>query len=143
MVYDRNGDVVAHNVIRYSLYAYPQSEVEIGSATDYVGRLFKMPSETVKKKFRFQVNKTTWIARQIPDSLADMVEIDNPEGLYLRKDQYRSYPYGTIGKQVLGFTDIDNKGQSGFELVYDSLLSGTEGFADIRRDGLRNTYRVK
>jgi cell division protein FtsI (penicillin-binding protein 3) len=142
VVYDRNGDVVAHNVIRYSLYAYPQSQEEMQTASAYVSRLFKMSSETVKKKFKFQVNKTTWIARQIPDSLADLVELDNPEGLYLRKDQHRSYPYGTIGKQVLGFTDIDNKGQSGFELVYDSLLSGTEGFADIRRDGLRNTYRV-
>jgi cell division protein FtsI (penicillin-binding protein 3) len=43
----------------------------------------------------------------------------------------------------VGFADIDNQGQSGLELANDSLLSGANGWADIRRDGLRNTFRVR
>jgi cell division protein FtsI (penicillin-binding protein 3) len=48
-----------------------------------------------------------------------------------------------VGKQILGFTNIDNQGLSGFELSCDSMLAGVNGWADVRRDGRRNTFRVK
>jgi len=143
IIYDRNGRVVANNVTLASLYAYPQSTRELRSVTEYVEKLFGLEKGTAQKKFGLAVKKFRWIKRRLDDDLAGTIAEAAPRGLYLRKETQREYPFGLIGKQILGFTDIDNCGQSGFELAFDSMLAGQQGWADIRRDGLRNTFRVK
>ena len=142
-VYDRLGQLVAKNVICYSLYAYPKDGNELRSVTAYLDRMFGLQQGEAKKKYRLEPHKFSWIKRHLPDSLAAVLETHAPRGLYLREESERVYPFGLVGKQILGFTDIDNKGLSGFELSYDSLLAGKAGTADVRRDGLQNTYRVK
>ena len=39
----------------------------------------------------------------------------------------RSYPVGNTAAHLIGFTDIDNKGQTGIELAGDALLAGRPG----------------
>jgi cell division protein FtsI/penicillin-binding protein 2 len=126
-----------------SLYAYPRNNSELKQAAVYLERLFTRKSGTATSEYRLAKRKFRWIRRRISDALARQIEKDVPAGLYLRWESRREYPFGKVGKQILGFTDIDNTGCSGYELSHNSLLSGKNGFADIRRDGLRNTYRVK
>lgn len=142
LIYDRNGQVVAKNVIGSSLYAYPDTPGETDSVARYLDRFFELPSGSARREFKLESKRFRWIKRRLTDEEARRIETDAQQGLYLRKDFQREYPFGLVGKQIIGFTDIDNQGQSGFELAYDSALSGQAGLADIRRDGLRNTYRV-
>ncbi|HVP07484.1 MAG TPA: penicillin-binding transpeptidase domain-containing protein [Candidatus Acidoferrum sp.] len=143
MIYDRNGQPVAKNVIGSSLYAWPEDNEEVAKVSDYLDQFYRMPSGWARSEFKLEPKKFRWIKRRMTDPEADRVEREAPLGLHLRKESQREYPFGLVGRQILGFTDIDNQGQSGFELAYDSILSGQPGSADIRRDGLRNTYRVK
>ncbi|MFQ6008464.1 MAG: hypothetical protein ACE5K8_05865, partial [Candidatus Zixiibacteriota bacterium] len=143
IIYDRNGTVVVDNVWAASLYAYPVNERELASVSRYIERFFNLEAGTAKKKFGLAQNRFRWVQRQLDDRTADVIEENAPRGLYLRKEAQRMYPFGLVGKQVLGFTDIDQNGLAGVEYTYDSVLSGQHGWADIRRDGLRNTYRVK
>ncbi|UCE23902.1 MAG: PASTA domain-containing protein [Candidatus Zixiibacteriota bacterium] len=143
IIYDRSGRVVANNVMKSSLYAYPTSETELRQVAAYVEKVFGLERGTARRKYGLSVERFRWIKRMLPDELADRIAAEAPAGLSLRKEAQREYPYGLIGKQILGFADIDNRGQSGVELSFDSLLCGKQGWADIRRDGLRNTYRVK
>jgi cell division protein FtsI (penicillin-binding protein 3) len=48
-------------------------------------------------------------------------------GIDYLDDTKRVYPYGSIGAQVIGMVDVDNKGIFGLEQMYDSLLRGTDG----------------
>ena len=48
-------------------------------------------------------------------------------GIHYLQDTKRVYPYGSIGVQVIGTVDIDNRGVCGIELMYDNLLRGTDG----------------
>ncbi len=141
-IYDRNGRILASNVKQYSLYAYPKSEDQIKETAAYIEELFHYPKGTARKKFGLREKKFRWIKRGIDDALASKIESGAPNGLYLRKETKREYPFGLIGKQILGFTDIDGHGISGIERLCDTLLSGKPGVADIRRDGKHNLYPV-
>jgi len=143
LVYDRNGQVVADNIIVSSLYAYPANQEELKSVGSYLEKFLKLKSGTAKRKFGLASRRFRWIKRQLDDATAEHISETAPRGLYLRRSAHRSYPFGLVGKQILGFTDIDNAGRSGLEYAFDSTLAGREGMADIYRDGLRNTFRVK
>jgi len=143
LVYDRNGQVVADNIVLSSLYAYPTNQRELKQVGNYLDRFFNLRSGSSIKKFGLTPCRFRWIKRRLDDATAERIEETAPRGLFLRRSAHRSYPFGLIGKQILGFTDIDNAGQSGLELAFDSILAGRSGLADIYRDGLRNTFRVK
>ena len=143
IIYDRLGNVLASNVTRSSLYAYALTQEELNDVAGYLEKTFDLKSGTAKSKYGLKVKRFRWIKRRMDDELAIHIETSAPQGLYLRSETQREYPYGTIGKQILGFTDIDNHGQTGIEMAYDSILSGKSGKADICRDGNRNLYRVK
>jgi cell division protein FtsI/penicillin-binding protein 2 len=143
LIYDRNGQVVAKNVAAQSLYAYPTSDRQCRDIAAYLDKLYGFSKGTSRKKYTLKPRRFTWIDRTMDETLAAAVTENAPEGLTLREETRRSYPFHTVGKQILGFTDIDNIGRSGLELTGDSLMAGDSGIADIRRDGLRNTYRVK
>jgi cell division protein FtsI/penicillin-binding protein 2 len=143
LIYDRNGKLVANNVFESSLYANPADKEELWAVSAYLEKLYKLPRDGAVKKFGLAVNRFRWIDRTISEGMAERISESAPSGLYLRQETQRQYPYGPVGQQVLGFTDIDNQGSAGVELAFDSILAGTKGWADIRRDGLRNTFRVK
>ncbi|UCD64706.1 MAG: PASTA domain-containing protein [Candidatus Zixiibacteriota bacterium] len=142
IVYDRNGKVVANNVSRFSLYSYPRDDTELREVARYLEKCFSLKPASAARKYGLESRRFRWIKRHLDDDLARRIASEAPGGLFLREETQREYPFGLIGKQILGFTDIDNAGRAGVELSYDSLLAGRKGWADIRRDGLRNTYRV-
>ena len=143
ILYERNGRVVANNVVLKSLFAYPASKEQLWQVAAYIEKVFNLPRGSAVKKYNLDVKRFRWIKRLMSDELAAKIEDENPSGLYLRDEIKREYPFGLTGKQILGFTDIDSKGCSGLELMYNSLLAGKEGKAHIYRDGLSNTYRIK
>jgi cell division protein FtsI/penicillin-binding protein 2 len=143
MIYDRYGRIVAKNITRQSLYAHPETRKDVDRVARYLDRLFGFKDGTSISRYRLKPNRFRWIERRLSDRLADRIADEAPRGLYLRAETVRDYPFRRVGKQILGFTNIDNQGLSGFELAYDSLLAGESGWADIRRDGHRNTFRVK
>jgi cell division protein FtsI/penicillin-binding protein 2 len=143
MIYDRNGEVVVDNVVASSLYAYPTNRRELGKVAAYVEDLFGMRRGSAVATYGLRPGRFRWIRRHLGDELAERIAETAPPGLHLRRESERSYPFGLIGKQIVGFTDIDNAGQAGIELCYDSLLTGKPGQADVRRSGTAQTYRVK
>ena len=111
-IYDRNGQLVAKNVFLSSLYAYPDNTAELNRVAAYLEKVFDLPRGTAKKKFGLRVRKFRYIKRRLDEDIARRIEADDvPSGLYIREESQREYPFGRVGKQILGFTDIDNKGQ--------------------------------
>ncbi len=143
LIYDRSGQLLASNVYAPSLYASPSSKKELEAVAGFLDEQFGLKQGTSTKKYNLAVNKFSWIKRLMSDELSRRISQTAPSGLYLRNETKRKYAFGNVGKQILGFTDIDNVGRSGIEQSFDFMLSGEKGWADIRRDGLRNTFRVK
>ncbi|HSH00694.1 MAG TPA: penicillin-binding transpeptidase domain-containing protein [candidate division Zixibacteria bacterium] len=142
VIFDRSGREVAVNVISRGISIYPRSQEEATAAAHYLDKLFGKQRGFSQKRWDIQPHRFRWIRRGIDDALARQVSEEAPGGVYIKEEQGRTYPYGLIGKQILGYTDIDNTGISGVEALFNEQLRGHDGSADIQRDGLSNTYQV-
>ncbi len=143
MIFDRKGRQVAINVINSSLYAYPTSHSEIKRIGRYLDKLYGWNRGTARRKFSLRPHRFRWIDRQLSDDRARLVVNDSIPGLYIKEEMRRDYPFGRVGQQLLGFTDIDGRGISGLEYNFDSLLAGKPGLIDYLRDAHRNTFRIR
>ena len=47
--------------------------------------------------------------------------------MWLEEDFERTYPYGSLASDVIGFTYSGNQGATGIESAYNSVLNGTDG----------------
>ncbi len=141
-ILDRTGRVVAKSVTGMALTTYPHSNEEVTTAGIYLDSLFGYRRGTAGRRYALAPRQFTYVRRRIDDRLARHIDSTAPRGIHLRKEPTRQYPYGLVGRQILGFTDIDHNGQSGFELAFDSLLAGKAGQADVRRNGHARAFRV-
>ena len=51
----------------------------------------------------------------------------NVQGIWLEEDFERTYPYGSLASDAIGFTYAGNQGALGIENAYNSVLNGTDG----------------
>lgn len=61
-------------------------------------------------------------------------ENTNVKGIWLEEDYVRTYPYGTLACDAIGFSVDGNVGAIGLEASYNDVLNGTDG----RRYGYQN-----
>jgi len=142
-IYDRKGRQVAINVLRNALYAYPSSQREIREIGGYLDRIYGRRPGQSREMYPLKPNRFTWIDRNLGDDQAFRAARDSLPGLYIKSEAGRDYPFGRIGSQILGGTDIDGAGISGIEYSQDSILAGRPGLIDYLRDGQMNTYRIR
>ncbi|MBM3324658.1 MAG: hypothetical protein FJY66_03225, partial [Calditrichaeota bacterium] len=69
--------------------------------------------------------KFTYLARRVSRQTAQKLRALNLACLELSEEPRRSYPCGSLAASVLGFADIDQKGQEGIELESDAVLRGS------------------
>lgn len=83
-----------------------------------------------------------YLARQISPSFAEEVMSLDIPGL-MRKNSYkRFYPAGEIFGYIIGYTDIEDKGQEGLEKLYESRLAGQSGKIQLLQDIRGRALRV-
>src|SRR5688500_6598866 len=68
-----------------------------------------------------------------PDVAARVVGLNMP-GIFLRREYRRYYPAGELCGHVLGFTEVDDKGQEGIELAWQDELAGKHGSRRVIKD---------
>ncbi|MCC7075975.1 MAG: penicillin-binding protein 2 [Acidimicrobiia bacterium] len=134
-ILDRRGHTLAlsHNVP--SVFANPQEiEDPVGVASDILDVLEDrvdadhLPDlDTLVERLSGDDRQFAWVARKIPDDLAEDIRDLDLEGIYLTEESERRYPSGTLAASLLGYVDIDNKGLAGIELSLDDRLQGEPG----------------
>ena len=82
-----------------------------------------MPAEIAKKLADTQ-RDFVYLKRQLPpEQAAKVVALDVP-GISLQREYRRYYPGGEFVAHLIGFTDVDDKGQEGLELAFEDELGG-------------------
>ncbi len=74
-----------------------------------------------------------YLKRQLEPEFARRVAGD-VDGVYLQREYHRYYPAGEVVSHLVGFTDIDDQGQEGLELVYDEWLRAQPGERRVIRN---------
>ena len=136
-IYDRNGEPLAISTPVDSVWINPK---QITASLDQLPKLAKLLSikiESLQKRLLANSSREfMYVKRRIQPSLAEQVKELAIEGVYFQREYQRFYPTGEVSAHVLGFTNVDDKGQEGIELAYNDFLSGVPGAKKIIRDRL-------
>jgi cell division protein FtsI (penicillin-binding protein 3) len=133
-ILDRNGLILASSVPAPSIWAIPE-DVEIDKdQLQRLAKLLEMPVAELGKKFADEDKTFVWIKRQVDESVARQISALNIKGIYQRKEYKREYPEGESAVHVVGFTNVEDKGQEGVELTFNKDLSGRNGSRRVIKD---------
>ncbi len=134
---DRNGEPLAISTPIQSIWGVPSKLVTQPAALREVAALLAIDGEELLKRAD-RANKSKkeflYVKRHVPPVLADKVMDLRVEGLSLQREYRRYYPSGRAASQVVGFTDIDERGREGLEMAYNDWLSGKPGSRRVVQD---------
>lgn len=131
---DRYGELLAISSPVESVWANP-SDVKISaSQTKKLAELLGFKKETIDKKLANNTREFVYLKRRVSPELAAEIMQLGIAGVYLQREYKRYYPAGDVTAHLVGFTDIDDKGQEGFELAMNSALSGKNGSRKVIKD---------
>lgn len=136
-IYDRNNRVLAEDIDSYSYYVVPENISDKNSAARELTRLTGQAYWL--RKFKSHP-KFLWVARKTTKNLEFKLEKSGIQTLNRVIEPRRVYPSGDLALPLLGRVDIDNNGLSGLELEYNNYLSGKNGKAELKRNGLGQCY---
>ena len=139
-ILDRNGLILASSVPAASIWAIPEDvahdDPQVRAKLKELARLMGMPLKDLMGKLADEDKTFVWIKRQLDWDLGQQIVALGIKGIYLRKEYKREYPEGEAAAHVVGFTNVEDKGQEGMELAFNDLLAGKPGSRRVIKDRL-------
>ena len=135
-ILDRNGLILASSVPAPSIWAIPEDINATKSQLVELAKLLEMPLADLNKKLADEDKNFVWIKRQVDDDVAQKITALGIKGIYQRKEYKRQYPEGETIAHVVGFTNIEDRGQEGVELAFNKELGGKPGSRRVIKDRL-------
>lgn len=134
-IVDRNGTPLAISTPVESAWANPQELAEFPDRWPELAVALQRNRDEFKRRMSSnQDGKFLWLARQISPADAQAVRKLDVPGVHLTQEHRRYYPAGEVVGHVIGFTNVDDEGQEGVELVYESWLAGERGLKRVIQD---------
>lgn len=133
-IYDKTGSTLSVSYTTYNIYVRAREVTEQSKVayvlSNYLDLDFKDVYEKISKKNISEV----LIKMQVDGEIAEKIYNENLDGVYLAENANRYYTYGNLLTQILGFTSIDNVGQTGVEAYYNDYLKGEDGYSYVQSD---------
>ena len=134
MITDRRGEPLAISTPMESLWANPASVDASPEQLRHLAKLLGMPLADINKRLGEDGKEFVYIKRQLPPEQAVAATQLGIPGLYLRREYRRYYPSADVTSHLLGFTNVDDRGQEGMELTYQNWLAGVPGSRRVIKD---------
>ncbi len=135
MITDRNGEPLAVSSPVESVWGNPQELLKVPQRLPQLADALGMPQDELIRRLSQRADKEfVYLKRRInPDEARRILALEIP-GVASQREYRRFYPQGEAMSHVLGFTNIDDRGQEGLELAFDDWLRGTPGAKRVIRD---------
>lgn len=128
MLLDRHGEPLAVSTPVWSIWADPRALIEAPEQWAELASALDMPVDALGQRVRSTATREfIWLRRHLSPNVADDILALNVPGVGRRQEFRRYYPTAEVGSHLTGFTGIDDAGQEGMELAYDSWLTGRPG----------------
>lgn len=132
MIYDRNMNVLAVSRSVEHVYLDPQelkqARVDLEKLSLFLGERLGKESQWILEQAKDTRRRYKQVASGISTETADEIRgyilEKNISGVHLEPSVRRSYPFGDLASQVIGFTNLSGQGSEGIEAAYDAFLSG-------------------
>lgn len=140
MIVDRNDQPLAISTPVDSLWADPDQVWQHPASISTLARLLDANEWELKQSIRNNLGKEfMYLKRQVSPTYAkSILERDIP-GVSVQREYRRYYPAGEAAGHVIGFSNIDDQGQEGVELLYNAALTGRAGKTRVLKDRLGYT----
>ncbi|RFP76806.1 penicillin-binding protein 2 [Hydrogenophaga sp. SNF1] len=135
-VLDRNGLILASSVVAQSIWAIPEDVDKNHPKLRELARLLDMPLAELRKRLADNDKTFVWVKRQVDEPVAQKIAALGIKGIYQRREYKRQYPEGEATAHVVGFTNVEDRGQEGVELAFQSQLAGKAGSRRVIKDRL-------
>lgn len=135
-VLDRNGMLLASSVPAPSIWANPEDMERDPAKLRELARLLEMTPAELDKKLQNDEKTFVWLRRQLDEPVVKQVLALGIKGVYDIKEYKRLYPEGEAAAHIVGFTNVEDQGQEGVELVFQKQLSGKPGSRRVIKDRL-------
>ena len=137
-ILDRNGMILASSVPAASIWAIPedveQNTPEAKAQLRQLAGLLDMPYATLIAKLADDDKTFVWLQRQVEWDDGQKIAALKIKGIYQRKEYKREYPEGEAAAHIVGFTNVEDKGQEGMELAFNDQLAGKAGSRRVIKD---------
>jgi cell division protein FtsI (penicillin-binding protein 3) len=126
---DRNGRVLATNMMTYALYANPKIMLDPAGAAQKLAGIFpELDAKALERRFT-DGRSFVWIRKVMsPEQMQQVHEIGDP-GLLFGPREMRLYPNGTLAAHVLGGASFGAEGVHSAEVIG---VAGIEKAMDAR-----------
>ena len=134
-IYDRNMNVLATSVSVENVYLDPhelkQAKENIAEIAAALGEILEKDPQWIEEQAQDYKQRYKQIASRVEEETAAKIRAyineNDIKGIHLEPNSRRTYPYGTLAAQTIGFTNASNQGSEGIEASYNSFLEGSAG----------------
>lgn len=144
VITDRHGEPLAVSTPVSSLWFNP-SHIDLAKDADLFMPLAKalgIPFKRLQKKIVQSANKKfVYLRRHMAPAEAKAVLDLGVKGIYAQREYKRFYPAAEVVSHLIGFTNIDGRGQEGIELAFEEWLRGEQGSKRVLKDLRGNIIR--
>ena len=133
---DRKGTVLAIDRPVYTLFAHPylyKKDKPEDIAAKLAPILRKSPETllSVLSRDTTSIQVEYWLSEENADRIYNL----RIEGLDLVQQRHRLYPQQDLAAELLGYVNVDHRGQAGIELSQEKLLERTDQAPEVAQDG--------
>ena len=133
-IYDRTGATLAVSYTTYNVFVRAREVESATTVATTLSNLLSIDFDDVYKKVQKKNVSEVLIKLGVESEIAEKIYQKNLSGVYLVENVSRYYPNGNLASQLIGFTSIDNVGQTGVEAYYNDLLKGIDGYSYVQSD---------
>jgi cell division protein FtsI (penicillin-binding protein 3) len=139
MMTDRNGYPLAISTSVYSVWMNPSEFLKDSKSIKALSVALRLKPTTIDILLKHSQNRHqqfVYLKRDVPPDIANKIKLLAIPGIYLQQSFKRYYPEAEVAAHIVGFTNVDDRGQEGLELAYNQWLTGTPGKALVVKDRL-------
>jgi cell division protein FtsI (penicillin-binding protein 3) len=132
-ILDRNGVALASQIDARDIYADPREIKDPLATATALSAVLHRPLDEIFAKLVSR-GSFMYLARGVDPSVGNAITKLDRAGVGVLPASRRVYAAGGLAGSVLGFTNIDGKGQAGIEEQFNSLLTGRSGSLTVEED---------
>jgi cell division protein FtsI (penicillin-binding protein 3) len=135
-IIDRNGQVLASSLPVKAIWVIPEDTA--GTPPEKLHQLARLlDMSTQDLNIRLGSDRSfVYLKRQVEQETVDKILKLGIAGIHTRQEYKRYYPDGEVMSHIAGFTNVEDIGQEGMELTYQTSLAGTAGSRRVIKDRL-------